>query len=68
MLVMRKKVWWERKKLAFVLRSLGFRKKQSQQAFMDSLSAFGFHPETFNLNPFVVVKQILMDVIVAKTA
>ena len=67
-LVMRRKIWWERKKLAMALRGLGIRKRQGQEAFMSNLSAFGFHPETFNLNPLIVVKQILTDVIVAKTA
>lgn len=67
-LVMRRKIWWERKKMAIVLRILGFRKKQSQENLMESLAAFGFHPESYNLNPLIVVKQILMDVIVAKTA
>ena len=67
-LVMKRKIYWERKKLAFVLRRLGYRKRQSQEQFMNSLAAFGFHPETYNLNPFIVIKQILLDAIAAKTA
>ena len=49
--------------MAIALRILGFRKKQSQENLMESLAAFGFHPESFNLNPMIVVKQILIDVV-----